>query len=288
MTTNAHNLVDPSKDETGFSKLPTPQELARMNGAKGTQGNGSGDGKKKDLILGKFETYDAVLASYKELEQRLGLQGQEVGQLRQLTDKLLDLKKTEDRAKGGGSQGPSPVTSDELLRDPRAAIERVVGERTADLEARLAVENRERIRTEFRGHYPNFETDMQDPEFQNFVRTSPYRTTLATQASQGNVQAAYELWGAYAEAKAKPANAEGDKGKKSAEEIARAKALADATGMVTGSGGTGTGDGDSSNSDKPIYSRTAIIQMRINNPAGYYDPAFQAMLELAYKEKRVR
>ena len=280
MTTNAHNLVDPSKDNTGFSKLPTPQELAAMK-ATGDASKASG---KRELILGKFENYDAVLVAYKELEQRLGMQGQEVGQLRQLTDKLLELKKTESAGNGSGRTEPTQVTSDELLRNPQAAIERVVAERTAGIEAQLAIENRERIRNEFRSHYPNFEADMQDPNFQNFVKTSPYRTTLATKASKGDVQAAYELWGGYAEAK----NA-GDKGKKpGAEEAERQAALKAATGMVTGSGGTGAGDGDSSGGSKPIYSRQQIILMRINNPQQYYDPAFQDMLKEAYAEKRVR
>lgn len=293
MTTNAHNLHDPSKDHKGFAKLPTPAELAAMRGlmgadfvpSTGTETDSTRqDAATKKLILGKFQTQEELERSYKELESRLGAQGQEVGQLRQLTDKLLELKKTESGTGNGSRTGPQPVTSDELLRDPRGAIERVVAEQTAGLEAQLAESNKQRIRSEFAQKHPTFESDMQDPDFQAFIKQSQYRMGLAGRTIQGDIGAAHELWGAWEESKGSKSNGKG----KTREEVAREQALRDATGMVSGSGGTGTGDGDSSVGGKPIYSRAQIIQMRINDPNGYYDPAFQEMLALAYKEKRVR
>jgi hypothetical protein len=282
MTTNARALRDSSSDQTQFAKLPTTKEanesleLARQGQAQIAEAKKIEDAK----ILGKFKGQAELEQAYQQLEARFGQQGQEIGQLRSLTDKLLDLKTNESGTANGGRKEPVQVTSDELLRDPRAAIERVVTESTAGLQAQLAQEQHARVKAAFLLKHPTYEADMNDPAFHAFAKGSAYRTSLVQAAVANNVAAADELWNAWEEARPK---ADADK-KKVAGEADRTRQLSSAALVSGGAGATGEG----SDSGKPIYSRSALIQKRIQDPTGYYDPAFQEMISQAYIEKRVR
>ena len=239
---------------------------------------------------------EQVRAAYRDLEAKLGSQGQEVGQLRALTDKLLELKRTDDLEAHGGAPADDPISGDTLLTDPRGTIANEVerNPRLEEIEKKLDALGQNAVEQEFARAHPTYKQDMDDPEFLNWCKASTYRSGLAAKALQHNdFAAAHELWTAWDEAKellgdnSAAGEGEGDgtyshgdtEVDASADE--RAQQLANAV-MVAGSGAGGDTSG------KPIYSRQALINKRIQDPSGYYDEAFQAIIKEAYLEGRVK
>ena len=236
---------------------------------------------------------EALIDAHKEAQKKIGEQGQEVGQLRNLTDKLLDLKRTEDLTAHGGSPEDSPISGDTLLTNPRDTINSVVEDnpRLSAIEDTLAALGQSTIETQFASAHPAYKADMEDENFKAYVSASPYRSGLAQKAYKGDWEAAHELWNAYDEVRDQFADSQdtdaagGDKGQ--GKNVATANSQRDeelaAAQMVSGAGVPG---GDVST--KPIYSRQALIQKRIQDPTGYYDPAFQEIIKAAYIEGRVK
>ena len=233
----------------------------------------------------KGKTAREIAQAHAELEKKLGSQGQEIGQLRALADKLLELKRTEDlNNNAGAAKKPVQLESDALLRDPRGSIEQVAKETTAELEQQVAAMRMAMIEQQFTARHPTFRDDMTNTDFQEYVRKSPYRQNLAIKAQNGDVGAADELFSGWEEVKAgtKAADSKPD-ATTEAKEQARQKALKDAS-MVSG----GSGSADVAQATKPIYSRQALIKKRMDDPSGYYDEAFQAIIMDAYREGRVK
>lgn len=262
-----------------FAALPTADELAAMTATPALAPVVDEPAAEGNAVPDKFAGKSAadIAESYANLEAELGRKAQEVGSLRSLTDQLLELKRTEDLQNNGVQPASTEVTADDLLADPRSTIASVAGEvtdaatqRVEQLEARLALQD-------FEGRHPTFRNDQSDPAFQQFVQGSSYRSGLASKAAAGDLTAAEELWNGYADVRGsgttsteKPTTAD------------EAEALAQATAVAT------RGGGETDLAPAPIFSRQAVIEKRINDEAGYNDPAFQAMLKTAYLEGRVK
>jgi hypothetical protein len=190
-----------------------------------------------------------------------------------LTDQLLELKRNEDLSRNGGQVDEPEITGDDLLTDPAATIEKLVAKRVSSIEHKLLEQDIRAQEKAFEADFPSYQDDMQDPNFINWISSSNYRKRLVQAAQSGDFDAARELWGGYSEARTSVKSAPANDG-------GREQALRDAA-MVSGAGG---GSGPS----KPIYSRHELINKRINDPTGYYDPYFQKLIQEAYREKRVR
>ena len=293
MTTSSTSiLMDGTQPESldGITKLPTTAEAnASLELGRSVQiGNVAAAPVVANTgtfpnLPSKFKTVDDLVKSYGELESHLGHRNNEIGQLRSLTDKLLDLKRTEDLTKGGGrSAQPETATADQLLQDPTATIRRLTDSQTAPLAAELQATRLMLVEQQFENKHPGFKQDMATPEFQNFVRASAYRTRLAQQAVNTNdFGAADELFTAWGEKKAEVKPTVTAKVTEAAN-VERENALR-AAAMVAGGGGEAA-----SNSGKPVYSRQALIMKRIKDPDGYYDEGFQALIVQAYAEGRVK
>lgn len=288
--TNTRILRDPQpvEQQGKFAELPTT-EAARALTA-GAAAPASAEPKKP---ADKFETMskEDLVHSYKSLETKIGSQGHELGQLRTLTDKLLDLKRTDDLRGAGVTEPPEPVqvSGDELLGNPVDAIAKVVDDRLKPIEYALLSQQQDRLETGFESAHPKYKEDMNDPDFQAFVQGSPYRQTLVQKTLAGDFDAAHELWAGWEEHRALTASANSDDGGGAQENTeqtnvsdddARAQALRDAATVTAGGGSVG--------GDAPVYSRQALINKRIEDPKGYYDPAFQQILHRAYLEGRVK
>lgn len=290
MTTSSTNILidNQPENQSGFTALPSGKDLENLElGADVRNGNTSGGtpnhGGTFPNLPPKFKTVDDLVKSYGELESHLGHKNNEIGQLRSLTDKLLDLKRTEDLTKGGGRSAPVTATADELLNDPTETIRRVAADQNAPLAAELQATRLALAEQQFENKHNGFKQTMQTPEFQNFVRASQYRTRLAMQAAQnGDFGAADELFTAWSEHAAATRAASTQQGngqnKDNRDEALRAAA------MVSG-GGTDT---SGSAGGKPVYSRRALIEKRIKDPNGYYDEGFQSLIMQAYAEGRVK
>jgi hypothetical protein len=288
---STQNLIDGTKPSgIEFAELPSNKDIhaalelaadVRKKAADASAAQAAEAAAKTRLLANRFASEAELEKAYVELEKKLGQQGQEIGSLRKLTQGLIDSKRTSDLSPGEQGAKHEPVTSDELLRDPQAAIERISKSQTAAIERQLAETRMELARAAFEKKYPTFRADMEDPEFLKFAAASPYRQRLAQRAAEtGDLEAADELWTAYADVRQVPSKTGDDKGASQATSARKAGDPAQAALVSSGSAAAGAA--------KPIYSRIALQMKQIKDPTGYYDPAFQAMIIEAMREGRVQ
>jgi len=227
----------------------------------------------------KFEgkSIEEVATSYANLESQLGRQAQEMGSLRTLNDQLLELKTTVPAPQ----QDDLPeVTADDVLNAPAKTIAEIANReatgavaqtnsRVDNLEANLAL-------SAFEGRHPTYMADQADPNFQEFVKGSAYRSNLAQKLVAGDLTAGEELWNAWDENR--PSGDEPNKEltaeEKDAAETAAALAL------------RGGGEGGA-NQPKPIP-RAELARIRIEEEDRYYSAEFQEYVQYMYKNKLVK
>lgn len=271
-----------------FATIPTDKEIAAdlkaaNSGTEGTPGDDAehaNDGAStEDELPEKFKGKSAleIAASYGNLEEELGRQAQEVGSLRKLTDQLLELRPTDGVRQQAASQTDLPeLTADDVLNDPRSAIQSVVSEeagavntRVDNLEAQLGLDAFER-------RHPDFRKDQKDPVFMRFVQDSPYRQGLAQKTLAGDLGAAEELWDAWGEEQPGEEETEQNLSAKEQEALDSAEALA-------ARGGESAQPGDI----KPI-SRHDLAKVKIEDETRYYSDAFQSYIQKMYRLKLVK
>lgn len=229
-----------------------------------------------------------VAAMYANLESAYGRMANDLGQQRRLTDRLLDLKRSEDLAANGGPQQVKPVTVDraKLLEDPTAELTRFVearesareseaGQRLANLEVSLA-------QKEFVAKHPDYAEIAADPGFIAWVQGSPYRLRTAQTAYGGDWSAADELVSEYKERAQAPAAATEQQDKP---EDAAAAAGIEAARRASLETGSDKGDGGKGGK---VYRRIDLLALRARDPEAYYDEGLQAEILRAYAEGRVK
>ena len=216
---------------------------------------------------------------YRDAESELGRARNEIGHVRRLADELLGINRAV-AARPADANPPQrkPLTTDALFQDPEQAVVEVVRQEaqardagTADKIARMEYElNLSR----FELKHPDYKGTMQDPKFVDWLQRSPLRTGLAQAAVQGNFTAADELLLLYKE------NQPSAPAEQTPDPTAQARNAA-----LTRSGGPSSGSGAPA-SDRQIWSRAKLLDMRINNPSEFDRLAPE--INRAYAEKRVR
>ena len=218
------------------------------------------------------------LESYRNLEQDRGRLANEVGESRALMDRVIKLE--EDRhATAQPQEEEFSLDPTDLLSDPVAALDTYFSKREQKLrneyDSRIQQLEGSLSHQSLSQKHQDADQLVNDPQFLAFVQESPTRTLVAQAAVQnGDVNALDALLTEYKSGNRQPAQEATDPGA-TGREAARAASLeSSAT-----SGGT---------SDGKIYSRAALIRMKIEDPEAYSDPAFQDAIKQAYIEKRVR
>tara|TARA_R110000765_G_scaffold121534_1_gene217816 strand:- start:3585 stop:4364 length:780 start_codon:yes stop_codon:yes gene_type:complete len=192
---------------------------------------------------------EEIAASYAELEQAFSRQGNDLGTMRKQVDELvgLQLQTTSEQ-----EQTPA-VTLDNLYDDADGTIqkvaERVTNSRIEGLEQKLAEAEREKAMGVLSAEHPEWQKDMQTPEFQNWVAEKPYRARLAQQADTWDFDAAGDLFGMYY----------GEKQPKQPGNVQREQQLRDAT-LETSTAAAASFD--------DTYSRADLMSLRIRAKAG--------------------
>lgn len=264
-------VVDPETPES---------ELAAAQNAQATNQQDTPPSDIPEKYRGK--SLMDIIAMHQNAESELGRKNNEVGVIRKLADELIGVRAAERQA--NRPEPRKPITSDDILTDPENKILEVVREATvADVQAqndRLARLEASIQIQDFEKKHPGFQTTMQSPEFGQWLQNgSQYRKGLALKASQGSFEAADELFGLYKEhLSAAPSRETKDEG-------TDATAAARAATTVRSGGSHANGVVPSSN-DKKIWSRTELLDMRINRPDEF--DARQPEILAAYAEKRVR
>ena len=217
----------------------------------------------------KGKTAEDIIKMHQEAEKLIGKQAQEVGEVRKLADELL---------KQSLASKPQPIEQQEpeidFFEDPKKAIQKELSAHPdviAAREAALAFKKMQ-IQQKLNSDHPDFTQVVQDPEFVNWVKSSPVRMGLYAKAdAEFDYDSANELLSTFKQIKSVKAQEN-----KAAGEAARQSALKSAAVDV---GGTGE-------SSKKVYRRADLIRLRMTDPARY--EALSDDIMRAYQEGRVK
>ena len=225
----------------------------------------------------KFEGkgIEELLDSYNNLQSAYGRMANDLGTQRKLTDRLLDLKRDEDLEQN--TPEPIKVDTSELLDDPTKALDAYVASREArirhEYDERLNQFEQQLVTDKFMTKHPDFMELGQSEEFREWAQATPVRNRVAQAAAQGDFDAADALLTEYKALapdlkKAPLPDSDG---------VAEAKKIALESANQSGDANTGK-----------MYRRADLIDLKINKPHVYGDPAFQQEILKAYAEGRVR
>lgn len=217
----------------------------------------------------KGKTAEDIIKMHQEAEKLIGKQAQEVGEVRKLADELL---------KQSLASKSQPIEQQEpeidFFEDPKKAIQKELSAHPDVIAAREAALTfkKMQIQQKLNSDHPDFTQVVQDPEFVNWVKSSPVRMGLYAKAdAEFDYDSANELLSTFKQIKSVKAQEN-----KAAGEAARQSALKSAAVDV---GGTGE-------SSKKVYRRADLIRLRMTDPARY--EALSDDIMRAYQEGRVK
>lgn len=241
------------------------------------------DDKIPAKLRGK--SLDEIVDMYQNLESAHGRMANDLGTQRQLTDRLLGLKREEDLERGGAKPAKVQVSSAELLEKPTEALERFSSAREAslvkDLNDRLAQVERATVEAVFSSKHPDAQQVANSPEFREWVQQSRIRQRSAAMAARGDFGAADDLLTEWKDTQSRKTE--------DTRVNAQRKDNLDAARRATLETGAETGGGDSERGkDARTYSRAALMKLRTEDPEKYYSDDYQNVILQAYAEGRVK
>lgn len=225
-----------------------------------------------------------VVEMHRNAEAELGRKGNELGQYKSLTDRLLELKRTEDLAKGGATADEieeevlPEISATDLLDNPTQTVSKLweAKEKSAEKRRQREAEKakKQEMEAEFASKHPDAGEIAQDAKFIEWVKSDPARTYMVMTAAQGDLYAGdliLQEWKSRQHSSEEP-----PKVKKPIEEARKA---------------TTESTGQSHTPDAPsgkTYRRLDLIRLKLSDPEMYGDEAFQREIMRAYAEGRVK
>jgi len=222
----------------------------------------------------KFQgkSIEEVVNSYSELEKELGRKGQEIGELRKLSDEFL---KTQIQV----NQQNNPTSTDEapdFYEDPQAAIRR-------EIDNHPKIKEAEAINTKSRNDaavqaiaskHPEAQQTVASPEFQEWISQSKIRQRLFQDANAYDFEAADELLSTWKERAmiSKTQEVKTAQGQSKARALTAGKAESRSSGDSVGG--------------KKIYRRADLIRLKNSDPSRYESLGDE--IYRAYAEGRVK
>jgi hypothetical protein len=210
-----------------------------------------------------------IIKMHQEAEKLIGKQAQEVGEVRKLADELI---------KQNLAGKPQPIKEEEpevdFFENPQAAVRKTVDNHPDVLAARQAGQEfkKMQIQQKLASEHPDFGQIVQDPDFANWVKSSPVRIGLYAKADgEFDYDSANELLSTYKQLKGVKAKQTNEAG-----ETQRKSNLKAATVDVGGSGESG----------KRVYRRADLIRLKMTDP-NRYDTLSEEIMQ-AYQEGRVK
>lgn len=216
-----------------------------------------------DKFQGKSAT--EIASAYENLEKELGRKGQEIGELRKLTDSILQ-------------QQVKPEEPEEVdfFDDPEAAVRKIINSdpRFKEMQQQSQQQQAAMTAQQLQQTHPDFQDIVQDQGFQEWVQGSKIRQQLYVNADSYDFDSANELLTTWKErqliAKTKEVEVEKESQRKSA--LKSGKGVSKASGEST--------------SGKKIYRRADLIRLKQTDPRRYDSLADEIMQ--AYAEGRVK
>lgn len=220
----------------------------------------------------KFQGKSAeeIASAYENLEKELGRKGQEIGELRKLTDSILQQQI---------SQPSKPETESEdvdFFDDPEAAVRKIINSDPRFKEMQQTSQQQQAAMTaqQLQTTHPDFQEIVQDSGFQEWVQGSKIRQQLYINADSYDFDSANELLTNWKERQMiqKTQEVEAEK------ESKRKAALKSGKGVSKASG--------ESTSGKKVYRRADLIRLKQTDPRRY--ESLQDEILQAYAEGRVK
>lgn len=235
-----------------------------------------------ESVPAKFQgkTVEEIVEAYNNLESKFGKQGNDLGELRKLTDKYVLQNLAEQNARSSKETEVEQVsiTDDDYLINPKETIEKLVQQQVEPLAKQLESKNREQAIQELEAKHPDMADIVQDEKFQEWVLSSPGREANWGKAANGDFIQADELFSTY-------------KALHPTKEVAKEvidnnpglgkTELETATAMSAGS----SSDAVDSVAKAPIFSRRRLVALQVENPNKYRELGPE--ITKAYQEGRV-
>lgn len=234
------------------------------------------------------KTREDIIEMHRNAESALGRNANELGQYKQLTDRLLALdKRRDDLMKGGATQQDDDdeeelprLTSTEVLDNPTEAVLKVVDARQKSAERKREREAQEKrlneLETEFITRHPDAGEIAASEEFVKWVHDSPLRLRAAQAAYNKDFQAGIDLLDEFKALRTKNVPEQDMKAEDTIQKARKASTVS--------AGATQTGDAPTGK----VYRRLDLIRLKLEDPEAYSDPGFQQEIMRAYAEGRVK
>jgi hypothetical protein len=228
--------------------------------------------KEEPELPKKFQgkSSSEIAEAYENLEKELGRKGQEIGELRKLTDSYLQSQIS--------SQSQQTTTSEpaDFYDNPEEAVRQIIdnhprfrefSEQTQQQQAALTAQQLEKA-------HPDFQEVITDGGFQEWVNGSKIRQRLYKEADSYDFDAANELLTTWKERQMISKTQEVNESKKTK----RATAMKAGEGVSRASGESTAG--------KKIYRRADLIRLKQTDPKRYQ--SLEDEIYEAYAEGRVK
>ncbi len=225
------------------------------------------DGQEPDVIEQELQeaqsepdlqkNHEALQKSYQHLERRMSQQGQELGELRQLSDTLIQ----------GNTEKP------DFFENPEEAVNQAVdgNTRLRDLEARTQGIQESAVRSELLRRHPDYPDIDKSIEFANWLSKSKLRQKSYADAAQNlDVDIADDLMVMYKES-LKKQGVESERLEGERKDILKE---------------VKSGSGSSGGATKKVFRRADLMKLQIEDPDRYAEMNNEILD--AYAEGRVR
>jgi len=234
--------------------------------------------EEKPPIPDKYQgkSVEDIVKMHQEAEKLIGKQAQEVGEVRRLADELLKRQLEEKKAVETPKEEDTEV---DYFSDPVSAVNKAVEQHPAIAEARQQAQSmkQQQVTQRLMEQFPNFNEVTQDPRFFEWIKASPVRTRLFTEAhSQFDYESAVELLSTWNMMNpSKP------------QETSNPELVAESKKGTQQSLRTAAVDtGSPAPSSRKTYRRADLINLRLRDPARY--EAMSDEIMAAYAEGRVK
>lgn len=216
------------------------------------------------------KSVEEIAKMYADLEADRGRLANEVHETRQLTDRLLKIEESRTVDTPQTPEEPISIDPTDLLADPTATISKYFEQREAKLrseyDAKINQLENAVSNTAVSVQHQDANEILNSPEFVEYCKGDSFRFRTAQMAAAGDRSALVDLINSY---------------KQQASNSQEAPASTRSAPQFEGSADAPAPSGE-------ILKRTDIVRKKLEDPEGYLDPAYQALITKAYQEGRVR
>tara|TARA_R110000787_G_scaffold77176_2_gene169833 strand:- start:2699 stop:3493 length:795 start_codon:yes stop_codon:yes gene_type:complete len=255
--------------------VETPEDAAQYANIEDAPQVEQHQEEQEDELPSKFKgkSVGDIVSSYENLEKELGRKGQEIGELRKLTDGILQQQLTTNQS---GTQEAQYEEEVDFFDDPNQAVNKAIEShpKFREFEEQQRTQAKTATTQQLETAHPDYLDVVQDVKFQEWVQESPIRTQLYVNAHNYDLNSAMELIGNYKERSliSNTSAAEANKETKRTTALRNGKSVGKTSSEST--------------AGKKIYRRADLIRLRTNDPNRY--EALQDEILQAYADGRVK